>query len=807
MTDKLPNTVNVIKKLTDMLPTLSETEAEAARYQIEQLKNENPFLSGKETNPQSILESWEARDTSRAKIIARRIKQEKDLIEGYSILMQENSTAELLERVEKARRIIYFLEREMALIKRLLSDAFSTKKNCNPALIFNTEKKEDCEKVKRSGRTHLSIVELLSKNPLYKDIVISIYADEIFIGQVAQNEIDESKPISIEFKNTYRLEFIIMTKDNVMVGDIFFPIQDLVDAEDIGVRNFYYNISDNSTLSISFGKCVLDSDGISRASNTIITKRSAEHLLRRIESTSLYRCGVCGNSDNNEDTEEYYRCDMCKFTCHMRCTHLIFFECNEFKKKKEIESEKAELEAQLEKMKQERLSIIIAAIDIREKPKETDTVASRVSKPKRKGANHDSSGGESNSSDLSSDAEKKNPVPTKRYSVEHSLAKDKMLGAVWCCHCGERIGMLAIALECTVCQNTYHTACRSMLFKSCGITLELLTGLIAYMPKLRKKKSSKISIEEFKFISLLHKEGDGKVYLCAWGHKTVCLKAVKKKTIIDHNYQNMMDTERTCLEIAKTSNNPFLLQLLGCFQTKTHIFFITEFVQGGDLYYHLQTRDISDKEVQMILAGLVIAIEWLHSENIIYRNLALENVMFAENGYIKLINMELCSIGAAKGIAHTLCGSIPAIAPEMIDEHYTKKVDWWSLGVLAYQLVLKTPPFTGSSVKQIKEAIQNDPPANIDQIEEPMRSFIAGLLEKNVEKRLGTESVEDIKNHVYFKDFDWEKMKKQKLPVCWTPQAGSNVYSNFDQKDIEKDPELSPAEEIDSTLDVYFQDF
>ncbi|KAI5188759.1 putative protein kinase C eta type [Nematocida minor] len=802
MPEQVPNTLNIIKKLTDMLPQLSETEAEAARYQIEQLKNENPFLSGKDKNPGSVLECWEARDTSRVKILKQRLDQEKNLLEGYKVILQENTTDVLLERVQKSQRVIYFIEREIAMIKRFLSDACLKDKSYNPSMIFDSTSMEPEKIVKHNGKAHLSIIGIFSKNPLHKNMSINIYTDDTFIGKVEAGEIEDSKSISIEFKDVYRIEFMLKTENDVVAGLVYFPIENLVDAEDVGSKSFYYTIAEKSMLSISFGNCKLEECGIQRNGTSIITKRSSGHLLRKLEDISLYRCGVCGHNESKDRASQFYRCDWCKFTCHAHCMNLIFFECFEFKKKQEAESDKKALEKEVEEMKKERLNIIIAAIDIREKPNDYDELANRMQKPSKEIIKKGHSDSEKDSSDSDDKAQK----PVKRYSVEHNLVKQKMLGITWCCHCGERIGMLTVALECSVCQNAYHTECRGMIFKSCGITKELLEGLVAYVPKKKKKDKSEISLSEFKFLYLICPEGNGKVYLCSWRDKTVALKAIKKKDIVESNSEELVDTQRICLEIAKSSGNPFIVKMEGCFQTTTHIFFILEFVEGGDLYYHLHSREITPPEIKMILAGLTIALEWLHEENIIYRDLRLENVMFAKNGYVKLTNLGLCSIGAPNGVAHTLCGSFPNVAPEVIDEHYTKAADWWSFGVLAYQLVLKTSPFIAGSIKQTKEAIQNDPPANLELIEEPMRSLIVGLLEKSADSRIGTKSIWEIKNHPYFSDIDWDKMKKQELPVVWKPST-EKPCMNFESAQIKNSPSLSPAEEIDNSHNAYFQNF
>lgn len=805
MEEKRLNTLNIIKKLRDLLPTLSETEAEAARYQIEQLKKENPFLSSKIKTPNNVMECWETRDINRAKILKSRLEKEKNLLEGYNIILQENTTDLLLERVHRSQKIVYFIEREITQIKRFLEDSCVKNSAYNPEIIFSSKKAEKEVISKRSGKIHLSIVGILNENPLYTNIAIEIYTDGTYIGQIEAEKIQDSKSITIQFKDTYWLEFLIKSEDGVVAGLVFFPIEDVLDAQDAGEKKFYYTIVDHSALEISFGNCVFEKFGIQRSTTEIMTKEAFGHLLRKVEQILLYRCGVCGKGEDKNNEAIFYRCDWCKFTCHACCTNLIFFECTEFKKRKEAEKEKRELEIKMEELKKERLNIIIAGIDIREKPKDSDEMAGRVEKTSSSVAKIQCD--EDSTSGNSSSEEDHSSKSVKRYNVDHTLTQEKILGVTWCCHCGDRIGMLSAALECTVCKNTYHLDCRSMIFKSCGINIDLLKGLVTYMPKKKHIKKSEISLSEFKFIYLLSSGEDGKIYLCSWRDRMVVLKAIQKKHIVNINHEELVDRERTGLEIAKTSENPFLVTMEGCFQTKTHVFFILEFLEGGDLYFHLYNRNMTQDEIKMILAGIVLGIEGLHSENIIHRGIRLENILFGKNGYVKISNMSICSIGANNGIARTFCGSFPVIAPEVMDEHYTKSVDWWGFGILAYQLMLKESPFPAGSIKQMKNSIKNDPPSDISRIKEPAKSFILGLLEKNPEKRLGTKSVKEIKDHPYFDNLDWDKMMKQELPVEWKPSDKEELCRNFDPEILVSNPTLSPSEEIDSSYNVYFQNF
>ncbi|KAI5185522.1 hypothetical protein NEHOM01_0881 [Nematocida homosporus] len=793
MEEKKSSTVNMIEKLMQMLPSLSETEAEAARFQIERLRDANPFLSGAEAKPATILECWESRGTSRMEILASVLKKEKDLLRGYNIIMQAESSTAIKERIEYTQRKIYFVQSELTKIRRMADDAgvkcrvFESDKSI-------LERRNDSapeNSKKRTGKAYLTFTNLNNKNPLYKNVAVHVYVEDVLFAKLTEADIANCKAMELQFNQAQKIDILLISDSDVVIGWLYFPIEDLVVAEDKGERAFYYSFSDTSTLSLSFGQCVLESHGLQRGNVDLITQRAFGHVMRLIDDKEYYYCGVCSN--NSKVDPVYYRCDNCKFTCHLGCARKIFFLCVEYLRVREEEEEKNKVEEQINQIRIERLKMIVAAIDIREKPETGTETADRTQHPEKFDVE-------------TAGTDPADRPPTKKYSIEHSLNKTKILGMSWCSHCGERLSILALGLMCSACEHVYHIECRPMIFCSCGITDELRTELVAYHPAPKKKEdTSGITLDEFEMVSLIGRGTFGKVFLCRWKDQTVALKSIKKKTAIDKNCGEYMEIERRALEIAKASKNPYLLEILGSFQTSTHVFFATEFAAGGDLYFQTQSREIPPEEIQMILAQILLGVESLHSNNIIYRDLKLDNIYFTSNGRIKIGDFGLVSIGAQHGVAHTFCGTLAYVAPEVIKGKYTKVVDWWGLGVIAYELVMHKAPFHGETKSLLQAAIKSEVPEDLDQLNESTRSLIEGLLDKNPKTRLGAESSQQIKEHPYFAGINWSQLKTQPPPAQWTPS--DKIEDNFDLLLTREPPAISPAAEVTEDQDVYFQNF
>ncbi|KAI5171697.1 hypothetical protein NEFER03_1002 [Nematocida sp. LUAm3] len=778
--------------------SLSSEEILIARFMLSKLSTKaNPFLSQKvERKPEIILECWEARDTTRISIIVQEAQTEKNLLVGYTKIYEKEDSIELKEelekRIESSKTKIYFLKKQLSNIKDLMEDAEMHNACLEDGYSIIGRKKEGpMVKKKRKGTINLILEEVFIENPLHKDPTVCIYLDNSLVYQTDQTVLKKkAQAVILSFNHAQKVEITLYSSDQILIGWIYFPIENLTVIANTGTHKLYYNIMDNGYLPLTCVDCILEQPTLERTSITMLTRKSFEHIMRYIEDRGYYFCCVCHNTEHLEGV--YYKCDSCKFTCHLACIHRIFFRCPEYLLRMQEEKTKQEIEMKMLQIKKDRLKMIIAAIDIREKPESGLTATERLREPI--------------STKIEPIIQEAEP-PKRKYNAKHTLKRKKIQAKTcWCYHCGERISMMSIALQCTVCGNVYHTSCKDMIFNSCGLTKDILTSLMLYIPTKKPiNEENEITLKEIKFISVIGKGSFGKIFLCEWKGKKVALKSIAKAQVIERHSGEYIEIERKCMEIATSCKCLYLIDLYGCFQTPTHIFFIMEYAPGGDLYYHREKGSMPPKEIQLILAQIVLGIDALHQNNIIYRDLKLDNILFSSNGHIKITDFGLSSIGAPDGIAHTYCGTLYTMAPEVIKGEYTKTVDWWSLGVIAYMLVYNMPPFSGETTKAIEGAIENDYPNKLNEIEEPLASFITDLLVKDPESRLGTKSIAEIFNHPYFADIDWKAVKSGEMTNTW--ETSINTTDNFDASLKSEEVTLQPGKEIPPESEIYFQNF
>uniref|UniRef100_A0A9J7Y4Z8 Ribosomal protein S6 kinase n=1 Tax=Cyprinus carpio carpio TaxID=630221 RepID=A0A9J7Y4Z8_CYPCA len=330
----------------------------------------------------------------------------------------------------------------------------------------------------------------------------------------------------------------------------------------------------------------------------------------------------------------------------------------------------------------------------------------------------------------------------------------------------------------------------------------------------------RVGIENFELLKVLGTGAYGKVFLVrkVSGHdsgKLYAMKVLKKATIVQKaKTAEHTRTERQVLEHIRQS--PFLVTLHYAFQTDTKLHLILDYVNGGELFTHLVQRvRFKEQEVTLYSGEIVLALEHLHKLGIVYRDLKLENILLDSNGHIVLTDFGLSKEFHEVERAYSICGTIEYMAPEIVaggESGHDKAVDWWSMGVLMYELLTGGSPFTvdgdENSHSDIAERIMKKVPPFPKDMGPLAKDIIQQLLIKDPKKRLGSgpSGAQNVKSHPFYQKMNWEDLAAKKVPAPFKPVIRDELdVSNFAEEFTEMDPTYSPAA-LPNNCDRIFQD-
>jgi protein-serine/threonine kinase len=295
--------------------------------------------------------------------------------------------------------------------------------------------------------------------------------------------------------------------------------------------------------------------------------------------------------------------------------------------------------------------------------------------------------------------------------------------------------------------------------------------------------------EDFEILKLIGKGTFGQVFQVRKKdtRRIYAMKVLSKKVIVQKKEVAHTLGERNILVRTAMAESPFIVALKFSFQTPTDLYLVTDYMSGGELFWHLQKEGrFQEARAKFYIAELILALQHLHEHNIVYRDLKPENILLDANGHIAL-----CDFGLSKAnltdnaTTNTFCGTTEYLAPEvLLDEHgYTKMVDFWSLGVLVFEMCCGWSPFYAEDTQQMYKNIAfGKVRFPRDALSTEGRNFVKGLLNRNPKHRLGaTRDAEELKDHPFFADIDWDALLKKNVVPPFKPKLkGELDVSNFD---------------------------
>ncbi|KAI3682805.1 hypothetical protein L1987_83063 [Smallanthus sonchifolius] len=316
-----------------------------------------------------------------------------------------------------------------------------------------------------------------------------------------------------------------------------------------------------------------------------------------------------------------------------------------------------------------------------------------------------------------------------------------------------------------------------------------------------------VGIEDFEVMKVVGQGAFGKVYQVRKrdNMEIYAMKVVRKDKIVEKNHAEYMKAER---DILTKIDHPFIVQLRYSFQTKYRLYLILDFVNGGHLFFQLYHHGLFREDLARIYtAEMVSAVSHLHANGIMHRDLKPENILLDVDGHALLTDFGLAKEFDENARSNSLCGTVEYMSPEIIlGKGHDKAADWWSVGILLFEMLTGQPPFHGGNRDKVQKKIVKDKLKLPAFLTSEAHCLLKGLLQKDPSKRLGNglKGSDEIKQHKWFKAINWKKLDAREIQPSFRPEvAGIQCIANFDKRWTDMPLLDSPASSPDASANLF----
>ncbi|KAJ0978375.1 hypothetical protein J5N97_013849 [Dioscorea zingiberensis] len=294
-----------------------------------------------------------------------------------------------------------------------------------------------------------------------------------------------------------------------------------------------------------------------------------------------------------------------------------------------------------------------------------------------------------------------------------------------------------------------------------------------------------VGLDHFEVLKVVGQGAFGKVFqVKKKGTSDIyAMKVMRKDKIMEKNHSEYMKAER---DILTKVDHPFIVPLRYSFQTKYRLYLVLDFVNGGHLFFQLYHHGLFREDLARVYAAeIVSAVSHLHANGIMHRDLKPENIILDADGHAMLTDFGLAKEFEENTRSNSMCGTVEYMAPEIIlGKGHDKAADWWSVGVLLFEMLTGKPPFSGGNREKVQQKIVKDKIKLPAFLTSEAHSLLKGLLQKEASKRLGSGAggSNEIKNHKWFKSINWRKLDAREIQPSFRPNVSDkNCIANFDE--------------------------